>query len=69
MLHAATLWPDEAGPSRLQLVNVYMRTRQPSKALEQLDAYVEAFPDAPDHDAIKRRADQLRQMLGGPNIK
>ena len=69
LLHAATQWPDEAGPSHLQLFNVYMRTRQPSKALEQLDAYVEGFPDAPDHDAIKNRADQLRQMLGGPNIK
>ena len=70
LLHAAALWPDEAGSSRLQLFNVYMRTRQPSKALEQLDGYVEAFPDAPDHDAIRQRADQLRrQILGGPNIK
>ncbi len=67
LLHVGTLWPDEAGPSLLQLFNVYMRTRQPSKALEQLDAYVEAFPDAPDHDVIKQRADQLRQMLGAPN--
>ena len=65
LLHAVALWPDEAGTSRLQLFNVYMRGRQPLKALEQLDAYVQAFPDALDHDAIKQRADELRKMLGG----
>ena len=49
--------PEEAAGARLQLFNLYMRTRLPAKALEQVEAYLEEFPDHPNHDAMKERAD------------
>ncbi len=64
LLRASELASENSGPARLQLFNVYIRSGQPRKALEQLDAYVEEFPDAPNADAIKERADQIRRDLG-----
>ncbi len=65
LLRAVELEPDASGPVRLQLFNVYVRSGQTFKALDQLDTYLEAFPDAPNYDAIKERADQIRRDLGG----
>jgi Tfp pilus assembly protein PilF len=53
----------EFGQAHLQLYNVYMKGRRPEKALEQLDAYLEHFPNAADHAAIKEQAGKLRQMI------
>ena len=64
LLRAAELESENSGQARLQLFNVYIRSGQPRKALEQLDAYLEEFPDAPNHDAIRQRADQIRKDLG-----
>ena len=63
LLRAVVLAPEEASGARLQLFNVYMRTRRPVQALEQVDAYLEAFPDHPNHAAMKERADQIRKAL------
>ncbi len=65
LLRAAELVPETSGPARLQLFNVYIRSGQTFQALKQLDAYLEAFPDAPNSDAIRERADQIRRDLGG----
>ena len=67
LLRAAQTETEESGQARLQLFNVYIRSGQPRKALEQLDAYLEEFPDAPNHDAIKERAEQIRKDLGPGN--
>ncbi len=63
LLRAASLAPEEAAGARLQLFNVYMRTRRPVQALEQANAYLEAFPDHPNHAAMKERADKIRKAL------
>ena len=63
LLRAVVLAPAEAAGARLQLFNVYMRTRRPVQALEQADAYLEEFPDHPNHAAMQERADQLRKAL------
>ncbi len=63
LLQAVMLSPTEAAGARLQLFNLYMRTRLPAKALEQVEAYLEEFPDHPNHDAMKERADQLRKSI------
>ena len=47
----------------LQLFNVYIRSRQPEKALQSLDTYLERFPAAKDRDAIKAQAERLRKTL------
>ena len=57
---------ESSGQARLQLFNVYMRSGRPIKALGQLEAYLNAFPDSPNYDAIKDRVDQIRKDLGSP---
>jgi Tfp pilus assembly protein PilF len=58
---------DMSGPARLQLFNVYMRSRQPFRALEQIDEYAIEHPDDPNLEAYQKRADELRTMLNqGP---
>ena len=64
LLRAVELSPEEAGPARLQLYNVYMRTRRPGQALEQLDAWIERFTDDPNYGNIKEMADRLRREIG-----
>lgn len=60
---ALTLSPASMGNAHLQLYNVYMRGRQPMKALEQLDTYLTSFPKASNRDSIQEQADKLRQSL------
>ena len=54
---------DASGPVRLQLFNVYMRSRQPFQALEQMDAFVAENPDDQNLEAYQKRAEELRTML------
>ena len=63
LLQAVMVSPEEAAGARLQLFNLYMRTRLPAKALEQVEAYLEEFPGHPNHDAMKERGDQLRKSI------
>lgn len=66
LLQAAGMTEESSGQARLQLFNVYMRSGRPIKALGQLEAYLNAFPDSPNYDAIKDRVDQIRKDLGSP---
>jgi len=62
LLRVLTLAPTYSG-AHLQLCNVYMRTRRPVKALEQLDLYLERFPNASDHASIQEQAEKIRQIV------
>jgi len=62
-LRSVSISPETAGPVRLQLFNVYMRLRQPFKALEQIETYVSEYPDDPNLEAYQKRIDDLRKML------
>ena len=53
----------EYGGAHLQLCNVYMRTRRAPKALEQLDLYLERFPNATDRASIQEQAEKIRQIV------
>ena len=64
LLRAAEMESENSGQARLQLFNVYIRSGRPQKALDELDSYLEEFPDSPNYDAIKERADQIRRDLG-----
>lgn len=61
--NAITMAPDSAGPSYLQLFNVYMKSRQGKKALEQLELYLSKFPDSPIAPQIQDQANKLRHTL------
>jgi len=61
--HSIEIAPDAMGGAHLQLYNVYMKTRQPLKALEALDTYIKKSPNAPDRAAIEDRAEKLRKAL------
>jgi tetratricopeptide (TPR) repeat protein len=60
---ALELSPETMGGAHLQLYNVYMRSRQPVKALEALDGYLARFPNAPDRQNIEERAAALRKAI------
>lgn len=60
---ALTISPDTMGQAHLQLFNVYMKSRQPGKALDQLLTYLNRFPNAPDHETVREQADRLRRAL------
>lgn len=64
LLRTAELGSQNAGQARLQLFNVYIRSGQAGKALEQLDNYLAEFPSSPLYDSIKMRAEQIRRDLG-----
>ena len=64
LLRTTELESQNSGQARLQLFNVYIRSGQAGKALEQLDNYLAEFPGSPQYDAIKGRADQIRRDLG-----
>ena len=67
LLRSASISSEMAGPARLQLFNVFMRSRQPFQALEQMDAFVIENPDDPNLEAYQKRADDVRAMLNqGP---
>jgi tetratricopeptide (TPR) repeat protein len=51
------------GQAHLALYNVYLKRRQMDKGLVELDAYLQKFPDAPDHERIQALADKLRKAL------
>jgi len=65
LLQSVQLAPDTMGPGYLQLYNLYMKTRQPAKALRELDTYLEKFPNAADRSTIQDIADKLRKALSG----
>lgn len=61
--NAINMAPDASGPSHLQLFNVYMKSRQGKKALEQLDLFLSKFPNSPMVPQIQDQAAKLRQSL------
>jgi Tfp pilus assembly protein PilF len=67
LLRSVSIAPETSGPARLQLVNVYMRSRRPFLALEQLETYLAEHPDDTNLEAYQKRVDDLKQMLNqGP---
>jgi len=61
LLRSLTLSPETMGQSHLQLHNVYLRRRDLPKALEQLDTYLQKFPNAQDRADIQSKADKIRK--------
>jgi tetratricopeptide (TPR) repeat protein len=51
------------GETHLQLHNVYLRLKEPRKALEQLDSYLQNFPNAVNRLEIQSKAEVLRKAL------
>jgi tetratricopeptide (TPR) repeat protein len=48
---------------RLMLFNVYVASRDYEAALEQLNSYLELFPDSPQRDAVEQTKAQLEQQM------
>ena len=47
----------------LQLYNLYMKTRQPEKALAQLEDYLKFFPSGDTYSDVQKRAKLLRDSI------
>ena len=61
LLRSLTLSPETMGQSHLQLHNVYLRRRDLPKALEQLDTYLQKFPNVQGRADIQSKADRIRK--------
>lgn len=62
LLHAQTLAKYRDG-SYLQLYNLYMKTRQPEKALAQLEDYMKFFASGDTYSDVQKRAKLLRDAI------
>ena len=58
LLRAHELDP-EASSVRLMLANVYLRTRNEERLIEQLDAYLQENPDGRSRDAVERMRSEI----------
>jgi tetratricopeptide (TPR) repeat protein len=61
-LQAALDGPRPLQDARLMLVNVLMKQRRYSEALEQLNAYLQANPNSPQRAAIEKMQSQIRSL-------
>lgn len=60
LLRAIAVATEPMASAHLQLHNVYMRNQEGLKALDQLEIFLETFPDDPSRDDIESRAKRLR---------
>ena len=59
---ATTLMPGQAEPFRL-LGKTYEKMHRPTKAVESYRKYLNAFPNAPDHEEILKQIDKINDQI------
>ena len=49
---------------RLMLANIYLRTQDPARLLEQLEAYLDEYPDGKNHEKVEKMRSAILRVNG-----